>query len=129
MRSGIDGWISRDFILHLLPNAIRAVAGGAHWIDPSLAAQLMEEMESFFSRVEGMERRLARYESPLGRLNERQHEILLDLMEGLTNRQIAERRHLSEAAVKDNVSQILHRLNVPDRKEAAALARKFGLGS
>jgi len=59
----------------------------------------------------------------LGRLTARQREILALLAQGLTNREIAARLHLSEGTVKNVVSEIYARLEVRDRVEAVLRAR------
>jgi two-component system sensor histidine kinase DevS len=60
------------------------------------------------------------------RLNDSQHEILRLLAEGLSNGEIAGRVHLSENTVKSHVREILRKLKVENRVQAAVLATKHG---
>ena len=60
-------------------------------------------------------------------LTSREREVLVFLAEGLTNAEIAAQMHVTVAAVKYHVSNILSKLGVTNRTEAAALARKHGL--
>jgi DNA-binding CsgD family transcriptional regulator len=64
---------------------------------------------------------------PLDRLNPRELEVLAGISQGLRNRQIAERLQLSEHTVKFHVRNILDKLDVSSRGEAAALARDLRL--
>jgi DNA-binding CsgD family transcriptional regulator len=64
---------------------------------------------------------------PLDRLNPRELEVLSGISQGLRNRQIAERLQLSEHTVKFHVRNILDKLDVSSRGEAAALARDLRL--
>lgn len=60
-------------------------------------------------------------------LTEREREVLALVAEGLTNRRIAERLVVAEVTARDHVQRILRKLELPDRKAAAALARRLGL--
>jgi DNA-binding CsgD family transcriptional regulator len=64
---------------------------------------------------------------PLDRLNPRELEVLSGISQGLRNRQIAEQLQLSEHTVKFHVRNILDKLDVSSRGEAAALARGLPL--
>jgi DNA-binding NarL/FixJ family response regulator len=63
----------------------------------------------------------------LGRLTEREREVLVLVAEGLSNADIAARMHLSTGTVKDHVSAILTKLEVSGRVQAALLAQRAGL--
>jgi DNA-binding CsgD family transcriptional regulator len=66
--------------------------------------------------------------APLG-LTPREHEVLLLLAEGLTNREIGERLFMSEKTASVHVSRILAKLEVGGRVEAAAVAHRLGLSA
>jgi DNA-binding NarL/FixJ family response regulator len=64
--------------------------------------------------------------TPLG-LTPREHEVLLLVAEGHTNREIGERLYMSEKTASVHVSRILAKLEVGGRVEAAAVAHRLGL--
>jgi DNA-binding NarL/FixJ family response regulator len=66
--------------------------------------------------------------SPLG-LTPREHEVLLLVAEGQTNREIGEQLFMSEKTASVHVSRILAKLGVSGRVEAAAVAHRLGLTS
>ncbi len=61
------------------------------------------------------------------RLTEREREVLRLVAEGMTNVEIGERLYLSDKTVKSHVSNILAKLRLPDRTQAAVFAYKHGL--
>jgi DNA-binding NarL/FixJ family response regulator len=63
----------------------------------------------------------------VGHLTEREHQVLALVVEGLTNRQIAERLVVAEVTARDHVQRILRKLEVNDRTAAAVLAVRLGL--
>ena len=65
-------------------------------------------------------------QDPLGELTERGSEILKLVVQGLTNREIGERLHLSEKTIKHYITNILEKLHVRSRMEAAMLAVRGG---
>jgi DNA-binding NarL/FixJ family response regulator len=62
-------------------------------------------------------------------LSEREREVLGLLARGMTNAEIAKRLYLSEGTVRNYVSAVLAKLDVPDRTQAAVLALRYGLVS
>jgi DNA-binding NarL/FixJ family response regulator len=93
--------------------AVRAVAYGEALISPELAVQLLSE----FARLSYMETGLT----------SRERDILNAIVRGDSNREIANGLGLSEKTVKNYVSDILSKLNVRDRTEAAVYALQMGL--
>ena len=88
------------------------VAAGDVYVSRSLAASLIGEMTG------------KRSHDPLGELSEREHKILSLVAEGLTNREIGERVFLAEKTVKNHMTNILGKLCVRSRVEAALLATR-----
>ena len=93
--------------------ALRAVAYGEALISPELAVQLLAE----FARLSLMETGLTA----------RERDILNAIVRGDSNREIADSLGLSEKTVKNYVSDILSKLHVRDRTEAAVYALRMGL--
>jgi DNA-binding NarL/FixJ family response regulator len=95
---------------------MRVVGNGGKILDPTSAAAVIEQIRQ--GKVMSKEDRVAM------QLTERELTILDLIAEGLTNREIGERLYLSEKTVKHHVSDILGKLGVSRRIEAAAFALK-----
>lgn len=121
LRAGAVGYLLKDVPPAQLLEAIRAAAAGQSFLQPSVAARVVAELQRLPSRTSRGNRALA---EPL---SERELEVLAELARGLTNREIAERLHLAEGTVKNHVTQILAKLEVADRTRAALKARQLGL--
>jgi NarL family two-component system response regulator LiaR len=118
IRGGASGYLLKDTPRDKLIEAIRdTVAGKAH-LDPAVAGKLMARVAA-----QGAPPDTAIAEE----LSEREREVLGLLARGLTNAEIAERLYLSEGTVRNYVSAILAKLDVPDRTQAAVLALRYGL--
>jgi two-component system response regulator DevR len=116
--AGAAGYVLKQIGGHDLVNAVRRVAVGQSLLDPSLTQRVLERVRS------GAPQR-----SELKDLTARERKILELVAEGLTNRQIGERLHLAEKTVKNYVSNILAKLGLASRTQAALLAAEHGLAS
>ncbi len=115
VRAGARGYLLKD-VEHLdLGRSIRSVARGEAVIDPKVAPMVLAAARHAVGREDADEP-----------LNERQREVLRLVAEGLSNREIAGRSHLSEYTVKGYVEEILERLGARNRVHAAILATKRG---
>jgi DNA-binding NarL/FixJ family response regulator len=115
IRAGARGYISKSADITEVLEAIRAVAYGEALISPELAIQLLDE----FARLSYLETGLTG----------RERDILSAIVQGDSNREIADKLGLSEKTVKNYVSDILSKLHVRDRTEAAVYALRMGLVS
>jgi DNA-binding NarL/FixJ family response regulator len=98
-----------------LAEAIQGVARGESMLDPQVTRRVLEEVRKSASAKT----------SPESQLNENEQKILLLIAEGKTNREIASEIYLSDKTVKNYVSNILSKLNMKRRSEAAAyIARR-----
>ena len=95
-----------------LANIVRQVAAGEVYVSPALAASMLREFTG------------KRPQDPLSELSDREREVLSLVAEGLTNREIGERVHLAEKTVKYYMTNILGKLHVRSRVEAALLATR-----
>ncbi|HSJ58488.1 MAG TPA: response regulator transcription factor [Anaerolineae bacterium] len=121
LRAGAMGYLLKDVSGHDLAEAVRTVAAGGALIEPSVARKVVAE----FARVAPPAREAdAGLPEPL---SEREHEVLLLLARGLSNREISARLHLAEGTVKNYVTSVLGKLGVRDRTQAALRAREMGL--
>ena len=113
IRAGAKGYLSKSSDITEVLTAVRAVAYGEALISPELAVQLLSE----FARLSYMETGLT----------SRERDILNAIVRGDSNREIANGLGLSEKTVKNYVSDILSKLNVRDRTEAAVYALQMRL--
>lgn len=111
--AGAIGYLLKDALRGELVRAVRAVAAGEPYLDPAAQRQLV-----------GMLKRQPRTEEPL---TARELSVLKLIAEGLANKQIARKLNLTEGTVKGYVSQILDKLHVADRTQAALHAVRNGL--
>ena len=109
--AGAAGFVLKQIRGRDLIDAIRTVAGGKSLLDPDVTKRVLERLRK--AKFDDKDPKLARL-SP-------QEERILDMVgDGLTNREIAERIHLSDKTVKNYVSTILQKLEVSRRAEAAS---------
>jgi DNA-binding NarL/FixJ family response regulator len=124
LRAGAVGYLLKDVSSEKLVEAIRAAARGESFLEPSIAAKVVAE----FTRLAGGGRPSAPEGQPLAEpLSERELEILAVLAAGASNREIAQQLYITEGTVKNHVTNILGKLGVRDRMQAALKARELGL--
>lgn len=113
IKAGAAGYLLKDVEPEALAEAIRTVQRGEALLHPTVAAKLMQEF--------GAERRAP---GELEHLTERELEVLRLIARGMSNREIAGELVLSEKTVKTHVSNILAKLHLADRTQAALFAVK-----
>ena len=117
VQAGALSCLLKDIDADALADTLRKAARGEAVLHPRVAAKLMEAL-----------RRGAKPGSEvLESLSQREREVLTLMAEGLSNLQIAERLGIGEKTVKTHVSNVLGKLNVSDRTQAAVYAWKSGL--
>jgi two-component system, NarL family, response regulator DevR len=117
--AGAAGFVLKQIRGRDLIDAIRTVGGGRSLLDPDVTNRVLERLRK--AKFDEKDPKLARL-SP-------QEERILDMVgEGLTNREIAERIHLSDKTVKNYVSTILQKLEVARRAEAASYVTRAKAG-
>ena len=121
LRAGAVGYLLKDAASARLVDAIRAAGRGESFLQPSVAAKVVAE----FTRLSGAAP--ARPASLAEPLSEREMEVLRLVAEGASNRDIAARLVLAEGTVKNHVTNILTKLDVRDRTQAAIRARQLGI--
>jgi len=120
IRSGAKGYLLKNLSPAKLVTTIRSVQQGESALSRAMTARLMEEL----SRTKGPERQ---GDISLAKLTRREMEVLQEITNGMTNREIAERLFLSENTVKYHVHSILDKLNIPNRRAAAEFAKEHGI--
>lgn len=125
LRAGAVGYLLKDVPSEKLVEAIRAAAAGQSFLQPSVAAKVVAE----FTRLTAVAQETA--VSPpnalVEPLSEREQEILALVATGASNKEIASELFIAEGTVKNHVTNILGKLGVRDRTQAALKAREIGL--
>jgi len=119
IRAGALSYLLKSVGLDELVGAVRKAALGEATLHPHVAARLAQEVHGASSGTRWL------YDT----LSEREREVLGLIATGLTNAQIAERLVISERTVKSHVNNILSKLQVADRTQAAIYAVEHGLGA
>ena len=123
IRAGASGYLLKEVTPEGLVSAIRAVAEGYSLVYPSIARRLLDE----FSRLAQRGAKVGP-EPAISGLTPREREILNLVAQGKTNKEIAIDLTLSERTVKTHISNILSKLQLHDRTQAALYAARHGLG-
>ncbi|HEX7973196.1 MAG TPA: response regulator transcription factor, partial [Anaerolineales bacterium] len=130
IRAGAQGYLLKDILPNDLVRAVREAHQGKVQLHPEIAQKLMSALAaspqeaSTISNKAGSARPFS-----TGDLTEREQEVLRQIAHGMSNSEIAETMFISEKTVKTHVSNILSKLNLVDRTQAAIWALKHGLGS
>jgi len=115
---GAAGSVSREESLEELVETIRAADRGELRCTPRFARVLADRLSSLAPASAVRER--------FGALTMRESGVMRLLQDGLTNKEIAHRLHISVPTVKNHVHNVLHKLEVRTRSQAAALSRELG---
>jgi DNA-binding NarL/FixJ family response regulator len=115
LRAGASGYVYKDIDPEALAGAIRSVHAGHVLLQSEVAGALLAQDEPFGGAGRGTS------------LTEREREVLGLIADGRSNREIARALVLSEKTVKTHVSNILMKLDLADRTQAALWAVRHGL--
>ena len=121
LRAGALGYLLKDAPSEKLAEAIHAAARGESFLQPSIAAKVVAE----FARL--TTKRSPPAQALIEPLSDREQEILALIATGATNREIGNQLFLAEGTVKNHVTNVLGKLGVRDRTQAALKAREMGL--
>lgn len=112
LKAGARGYVLKGVSARALANALYTVAEGDVYISPTLAGGILFEMT--YSETP----------DPFATLTNREKQILSLVAEGMTNREIGEKLFLAEKTIKHYMTNVLQKLQVRSRVEAALLAQK-----
>ncbi len=122
LQAGATGYLLKASPSGKVIDAIRSAAAGESVLQPSVAAKLIAE----FNRLSNREERTVT--QPLAEpLSPREIEVLRLLASGCSNKEIASRLNIAEGTVKNHMTNVLGKLGVLDRTQAALKARELGL--
>lgn len=113
MQMGVAGYLLKDVLKEDLLSAIARAARGEPVLHPEAQRKLIQQIANPTPATEP--------------LTERETDVLKCIARGLSNREIAETLHITEGTVKGHVSNILSKLHLQDRTQAALYAVKNGL--
>ena len=119
MQAGAAGYLLKDVLQADLVDAIHQAARGQPALHPEAQRRLVEHL----TRPQSAQTDAA----DLAQLTERERDVLGLIARGLSNRQIADTLHITEGTVKGHVSNILSKLHLQDRTQAALFAVRHGL--
>jgi DNA-binding NarL/FixJ family response regulator len=120
LRAGASGFLLKDVPRAALVEAVRTVAAGDALLAPTITRRLIERFVASPSPT-------APPPSDLVDLSERERDVLLCLVRGRSNAEVAADLHVSEATVKTHVAAVLRKLGVRDRVQAVVWAYESGL--
>jgi DNA-binding NarL/FixJ family response regulator len=128
IKAGASGYLLKDVSSEELVAAIQGVRAGEAQLAPKVARKVLGEFKRLLAEpVPKARMRPEDEELVLAPLTEREEEVLQLLAEGLSNREIASRLHLTEGTVKNHISAILGKLQANDRTHAVIRALRHGL--
>lgn len=113
LRAGVGGYLLKELSAADLVAAVRGAARGEPQLHPKIARKLMG--------------RMAPPDDPISQLSPREREVLRLVAAGRSNKEIGVDLGLSENTVKTYIREILSRLDVADRTQAALIAVRYGL--
>jgi len=121
MQAGAAGYLLKDVLRADLLHAIRLVMQGVPVLHPEAQRKLLEHVTRP-AAAPGLN-------AELSRLTERERDVLRLIAQGYSNRQIADALHITEGTVKGHVSNILSKLHLQDRTQAALFAVRHNLAA
>jgi two-component system nitrate/nitrite response regulator NarL len=116
MKAGASGYVLKGVSASDLARVVRSVSGGEVYVAPSLAFGLLREMSA------------PPPNDPLAELSVRERQVLELVASGMSNQEIGLKLGLAEKTIKHYMTNILTKLQVRSRVEAALLAARSGLG-
>jgi two-component system response regulator DevR len=111
VRAGVDGFLTKTTDSSALVEAVRALAAGRSLLRDQVADVLVRLVQTGGAEV--------RRAPPRSGLTPREWEVAQAVAEGLSNREVADRLHLSEKTVKHHVSEVLNKLGLSRRSQIA----------
>ncbi|MFB9967758.1 response regulator [Sinosporangium siamense] len=127
MRAGAAGFLYKDVDPPALVHAIRAVHGGQVLLAPEAASAVLTSPPPGGPGGGAVEAARRGEEWPVAPLTDREREVLALIALGRSNREIARELTVAEKTVKTHVSNVLMKLGVQDRTQAALYAVRYGL--
>jgi DNA-binding NarL/FixJ family response regulator len=121
LEEGASGYLLKDMPTDTIAQAILTVHHGGVVLPKEFTSQVLPELR--------MKRHDKPAEVPVGleELSDREREVLMHLGQGLNNKEIAETLFITEGTVKNHVSNVIQKLRLRDRTQAAIFAVRYGI--
>ena len=121
---GAMGLVLKEHAVEHIARAVRQVYGGEVWFNRSMMLKVIEKMAepSAAKKTDPESRKIQT-------LTQREREVIDLVGEGLKNRAIADRLHITETTVRHHLTKIFDKLEVKDRLELVIYAYKYGLAT
>ncbi len=116
LQAGALGYLLKSTPSGQLATAIRSLQQGYSQLGPSIAPKVFAQINPLLS--------ISPAQKVLDQISQREMDILRSICNGLSNREIAKCLHLSEGTVKNYITQVLSKLNLRDRTQAALWAKQ-----
>ncbi|MBA2681407.1 MAG: response regulator transcription factor [Ktedonobacteraceae bacterium] len=138
LRAGATGYLLKDIPASDLAKAVQAAHKGIYQLDPAIASKVVASLTNPQQPAPIIQQRQPASSGPVtnnkpahglpnAEITTREIEVLRLIAIGATNKEIARRLIISEGTVKNHISNILSRLGLRDRTQAAIYARENGL--
>ncbi len=123
---GINAFVAKDINTEMLLFIVKTVNDGAMWLDPKIIPILKEKSEKILPQSQSSR---ANFRNTHSNLTQREYEVLKLIVDGKSNNEIANILCISEHTAKAHVCNIIQKLVVDDRTQAAVKALKEGIVS
>ncbi|MGE8056327.1 response regulator [Bacillus mycoides] len=121
LEQGASGYLLKDMETDAIVQAILTVHGGGAVLPQDITAQIVKELKKTKSVIERTP------PEQLEQLTEREVEVLREVGLGLNNKEIAKKLFITEGTVKNHVSNLISKLELRDRTQAAIYAVRYGV--
>lgn len=123
LEEGASGYLLKDMATETIVQAIMTVHSGGMVLPPDLTKQVLSELK----RTNTIETPNTPLPNIINDLTEREIEVLSQLGHGLSNKEMAENLFITEGTVKNHVSNLINKLELRDRTQAAIFAVRYGI--
>lgn len=120
MKFGANGYILKDTSYDVIIDAIKSVYKGNVVVNPEVASLMVDSINK--NPINDLENIKNKY-----KITDREIEIIICIGSGLSNKEIAEKQHVTEGTVKNHITEILSKLEMRDRTQIAIFALKNNL--
>ncbi|MCD7033995.1 response regulator transcription factor [Metabacillus sp. GX 13764] len=125
LEEGASGYLLKDMPADAIVQAMGAVQAGGLVLPPNITGQILQELKKTRGTETGLKE--APVPDALRDLTEREIEVLRQIGYGMSNKEIAGVLYITEGTVKNHVSNLINKLALRDRTQAAIFAVRYGI--